>query len=228
MFALESLQSTHRPDLFLLDDGFQHWGLFRDKDILLVDGMKPFGNRRLLPVGTLRAPVSEIAGADIIVITGTDHSGGSKGSEFKRLTEEIRRYNRTAPLFAAEHSPSRFISATGETHSLGWAKDKTFFGFCGIGNPHSFQKTLLSAGVRLLGLKSFRDHYRYGRNDMKEILSESKKNNSGWIVTTEKDIMRLKGIDLPENLVALAIEFHTGERFYHEVFAGMRITNTGI
>ena len=44
-------------------------------------------------------------------------------------------------------------------------------------------------------------------------------------MTTEKDIMRLKSIDLPENLVALAIEFHTGERFFHEVFDGMQIAN---
>ena len=86
----------------------------------------------------------------------------------------------------------------------------------------------MSAGVKLLGSKSFRDHYRYSRNELKEILSESKKSSAGGIVTTEKDIMRLKGIDLPENLVALAIEFHIGERFYHEVFDGMQITKAGI
>jgi tetraacyldisaccharide 4'-kinase len=223
MFALESLSSPERPDLFLLDDGFQHWGLFRDKDILLVDGINPFGTRRLLPVGTLRAPVSEIKGADIIVITRTSHSVGGQDPECASLTEEIKRENRTAPLFFAEHMPSHFVSGTGEAYSLAWAKDKTFFGFCGIGNPESFRETLLSAGAHLLGLKSFRDHYRYSLNDLSEILLESKKSHAGWIVTTEKDIMRLKGIDLPENLLALAIEFHTGEGFYHEVFNGMRI-----
>ena len=228
IFALDSLPSAHRPDIFLLDDGFQHWGLFRDTDILLVDGMNPFGNKRLLPVGPLREPVSETGRADIVVITRTAHSVHGQGPELKNLTEEIRRYNRTAPLFSAEHRPSGFISADGKIHSLAWAKDKTFFGFCGIGNPQSFQETLLSAGVQLLGLRSFRDHYRYSRNDLKEILSGSKKNNSGWIVTTEKDIMRLKGIDLPENLVALAIEFHTEERFYHKVFDGMQIAKPGV
>jgi tetraacyldisaccharide 4'-kinase len=228
MFAIDSFPSVHRPDLFLLDDGFQHWGLFRDKDILLIDSMKPFGNKRLLPVGTLRAPVSEIGGADIIVITRAAHSVGGQDPEFKSLTEEIRRYNRTAPLFFAEHRPLKFISATGENHSLAWAKDKTFFGFCGIGNPESFRETLLSAGLNLVGLRAFSDHFRYSRNDLKGMLSESKKNHAGWLVTTEKDIMRLKGFDLPENLVALAVEFFTGERFYHEAFDGMQIAKTGI
>ncbi len=225
MFALQSLPPVHRPDLFLLDDGFQHWGLFRDKDILLVDGMNPFGNRRLFPAGPLREPVSEAERADIIVITRTAHPADGQKSGFAELTEEIRKYNRSAPLFSAEHRPSRFISISGETHSLAWAKDKTFFAFCGIGNPESFRETLASAGIQLLGLRAFRDHYRYSRKDLEEILSESKKNNSAWIVTTEKDIMRLKHIDLPDNLVALAIEFHTEERFYQKVFDGMETAN---
>ena len=75
MFALGNLrvQTAHPQSewIFILDDGFQHWGLFRDMDILLVDGMNPFGNRKLLPLGYLREPVSEISRADIIVITNT-------------------------------------------------------------------------------------------------------------------------------------------------------------
>jgi tetraacyldisaccharide 4'-kinase len=49
MFALRNLrvQTAHSQSewIFILDDGFQHWGLFRDMDILLLDGMNPFGNR---------------------------------------------------------------------------------------------------------------------------------------------------------------------------------------
>ena len=44
IFALDNLPEDSRPDLFILDDGFQHWGLFRDNDILLIDGTNPFGN----------------------------------------------------------------------------------------------------------------------------------------------------------------------------------------
>ena len=67
------VQTAHPASewIFILDDGFQHWGLFRDRDILLVDGMNPFGNRKLLPLGYLREPISEISRADIIVITNT-------------------------------------------------------------------------------------------------------------------------------------------------------------
>jgi tetraacyldisaccharide 4'-kinase len=245
MFALSVLPSALRPDIFVLDDGFQHWKLFRDKDILLIDGMDPFGNGKLLPLGPLREPLSAIGRADIIAITktvGTQKSvvpstlpspsgeevgidsyrgkgGGVRGHQSTNsLLEGIRRYNPKAPLFFAEHKPARFVTASGETFPLQWARDKRFFGFCGIGNPESFKETLLTASLDLKGLKSYRDHYRYDAGDMKTIIEDSKKGNADWIVTTEKDIMRLKKIDLPKNLVALAIEFTVGEGFYEEVF----------
>jgi tetraacyldisaccharide 4'-kinase len=238
MFALRSLPSAFRPDIFVLDDGFQHWKLFRNKDILLIDGMNPFGNGKLLPLGPLREPREAIGRADIIVMTktveikksggacvhpspprGDGRGGGVKGQQsINSILEEIRRYNPKAPLFLAEHKPVRFVTASGETFPLQWARDKRFFGFCGIGNPGSFKETLLTAGLDLIGLASYGDHYRYDAGDMKKIMEDSRKGNANWIVTTEKDIMRLKKLNLPENLGALAIEFTVGEGFYEEVF----------
>ena len=240
-FALGCLPANLRPDIFILDDGFQHWRLFRDKDILLIDGTNPFGNRRLLPLGPLREPLNAIARADIIVITKTDKSvrsqkteappthpspsrgegkGGGDGSQqsINDLIEEIRRHNSKAPLFLSEHRPSKFLTASGDAFPLEWAGGKSFFGICGIGNPESFKETLLTEGLEVRGFKSFRDHYRYNATDMRKIIEDSKKSKADWIVTTEKDIMRLKKIDVPKNLVALAVEFKIGEGFYEEVF----------
>jgi len=261
-FALGSLPVALRPDVFILDDGFQHWKLFRDKDVLLIDGTNPFGNRRLLPLGPLREPLNAIARADIIVITKADKSvrsqesgvrnqkteGRSQQSEvppthpsplrgevgidsyrgkgggdrshqsIKSLIEEIRRYNAKAPLFFAEHRPSKFITASGDVFPLEWARGKNFFGFSGIGNPASFKETLLTAGLQVKGFKSYRDHYRYNAGDLKKITEDAEKTGADWIATTEKDIMRLKKLDMPRKLVALVIEFRVDERFYEEVF----------
>ena len=217
MFALSSLPSALHPDIFILDDGFQHWNLFRDKDILLIDGTNPFGNRKLLPLGPLREPLSAIGRADIIVITRTD-KGSSLGSEVNGLMNEIRDFNTKASVFFAEHMPSKFIKVSGDIFPLEWAKEKRFFGFSGIGNPASFKDTLLSAGVDLRGFKSYRDHYRYNSRDIEKIIEDSKKSNADWIVTTEKDIMRLRVLNIPANLVALSIEFIVSEGFYNEVF----------
>jgi tetraacyldisaccharide 4'-kinase len=209
------LPKDSRPDLFILDDGFQHWGLCRDNDILLIDGTNPFGNGKLFPVGSLREPVSEIIRADMIVITKTEERRNLKRDG---VLEEIRKYNKKAPVFFAVHKPSRFIAVNGESLPLEWAKGKVFFGFCGIGNPRSFQQTLAYAGAELTGLKTFRDHYCYRQKDIKTIVDEAGERNAGWIVTTEKDIMRLKGFVLPQNLASLEIEFDVEEQFYLKVF----------
>lgn len=248
MFALSSLPPALCPNIFILDDGFQHWGLFRDKDILLIDGTNPFGNRRLFPFGSLREPVSATGRADVIVITKTNDSvksqrskvpahpapSGGEGQEgdagnselrFNSLIGEIRKYNKKAPIFFAKHSPSKFITTTGDTFPLEWVKEKKFFGFCGIGNPQSFKATLQAANVELTGFKTFRDHYRYGNGDIKAVTSDAKREGADWIVTTEKDIIRLKELDIPENLIALAVEFISDEGFYDEVFANMHAAN---
>jgi tetraacyldisaccharide 4'-kinase len=224
MFALSSLPPALCPDIFILDDGFQHWSLFRDKDILLIDGTNPFGNRRLFPLGSLREPVSATGRADVIVITKTNDSVRNRNSEkrFKSIIDEIRKYNKKAPIFFAKHSPSRFITTTGDTFPLEWAKGKRFFGFCGIGNPQSFKATLQAADAELTGFKTFRDHYRYGHGAIRAVTDYAKRIGADWIVTTEKDIIRLKELDIPENLIVLAVEFTSDEGFYDEVFANMQ------
>jgi tetraacyldisaccharide 4'-kinase len=245
MFAIQNLKSRF---LFILDDGFQHWKLFRDKDILLIDGTNPFGNRNLFPQGSLREPLEAINRADIIVITkvpidqqsalinqksgdtpspleGEGKGGGQCRQRLgvKDLSEEIRRYNPKALIFFAEHKPSKFIKTNGESMSIDWAKNKRFYGFCGIGNPESFKNTLLSSDIELTGFQTFKDHYRYSKNDIQSISKNADKSGSEWIVTTEKDIMRLKGFYIPENFVALSITFSIDEEFYNEIFSTIKI-----
>ena len=222
MFAIQNfnsqLSSLNSQLLFLLDDGFQHWRLCRDKDVLLIDAESPFDNRRLLPVGPLREPLKEIERADIIVLTKTYNI---RQEIINSLIGELKQYNPEAPVFLSGHRPSGFIKPSGETMPVESAKDKNLYAFCGIGNPESFKKTILSTGGLLKGLKVYRDHYRYKPHDIEDILNEAQKNNANWIVTTEKDIMRLKGLNMPENLFALTIEFTIGEKFYDEVFKGI-------
>jgi tetraacyldisaccharide 4'-kinase len=234
IFALQNQKSRIlNPEsqiLFILDDGFQHWRLHRDKDILLIDSTNPFGNRKLLPLGPLREPLSALSRANVIVLTKakiSDQKSGDtlsltlppRGGEMGGgLIEEIRQYNARAPIFFAEHKPSNFITPVGDIFPPEWAKGKRFFGFCGIGNPMSFRETLLSTNIDLTGFKSYRDHYRYSPGDIRDIKKVTGKTGAEWIVTTEKDIMRLKGLELPENLVSLDIEFSVDEGFYDEVF----------
>jgi tetraacyldisaccharide 4'-kinase len=200
------------PPLFILDDGFQHWRLQRDKDVLLIDARNPFNQRKLLPVGLLREPIREIRRADIIVLTK------GMGSDNQALMREIRRYNPRARVFVSDHIPSYVLTYAGERKPLDWLSGKEVYAFCGIADPESFRTALGRAGAVLRGFKAYRDHYRYGKGDLRRVVSEAAKRGARWIITTEKDIMRLKSLGLPENLLALGIDVTVEEGFYEEVF----------
>ena len=221
MFAIKKLSADSSQltakILFILDDGFQHWQLFRDKNILLIDAENPFDNRRLLPVGLLREPLKEIERADIIVLTKT---GDIRQAMIEDIVGEIKSYNSKAPVFLSMHKPSGFVKLSGETMPLEWAKEGlfSFFAFCGIGSPESFKKTVLSTGCSLKGIKKYSDHYSYKEDDIEDIIKGAKAGNADWIVTTEKDMVRLRGMRLPENLVALKIRIAIRSEFYAEVF----------
>ena len=126
MFAIQTLNSQlltlNSQLLFILDDGFQHWQLFRDKNILLIDAENPFDNRRLLPVGLLREPLKEIERADIIVLTKTgDIRPEMLGIE--DIVGEIKSYNSKAPAFFSMHKPAEFVKLSWEAMPIEWAKE---------------------------------------------------------------------------------------------------------
>lgn len=221
MFALQFLPlNPDRPLIFILDDGFQHWRLFRDMDILLIDSSNPFGNRRLLPSGILREPLTEIKRADVVLITRTNHVQAYDGKEkdIQCLTEDIRRYNADAQIFRSSHIPKYLKTISGRELAVDTISGKSVLGFCGIGNPESFKGTLSGLRVEIKGFISFRDHYRYSARDITRINEMAKGQGVDWIITTEKDIMRLKGFELPGNLVSLGIEFVADGVFYDRIF----------
>ena len=215
MLALESPDLQQKPDLFILDDGFQHWAVARDKDVVLIDSTDPLQGQSLPPFGRLREPVSEIRRADILLITRSDEC---EPRSLKKIQKELGIYNEKAPVFLARHRPLGFRKHDGGLLPASWAKGRKIFAFCGIGNPLSFTNILQSLQANIVGVKNFRDHHRFSEGDIGDITAEAKKSGADWIVTTEKDIMKLSELDVPENLLALSIEFDVDEEFFEEVF----------
>jgi len=221
VFALHELgipDSEFGKRLFILDDGFQHRGLFRNTDIVLVDAEDPFGKGSLLPLGRLREPVASLGRADIVVLTKTagPHEGG--GSRLEDLHKEIRRHNQRCAVFRAEHRPLLCRLLDGSEKPIHWLSGKKIFGFCALGSPESFLRTLRSSGADVAGVRSFRDHYAYRCEDISAIKAEAERTGAGWIVTTEKDIIKARNLDLPGNVVVVAVSFSVEDGFYDEIF----------
>lgn len=206
------------PILFILDDGFQHFRLFRDKDIVLIDATNPFGNGMVFPLGRLREPVKSLGRADVVVLTKLEGTDGGKSGKPEGLIKEIRKYNRNFHVFLGRHVPVCLRLVSGEKKPLGFVAGKRVFGFCALGSPDSFYATLQSLGAERVGYKTYRDHYRYENADIVSIKAESQKVGAEWIVTSEKDIIKLRNLDLPGNILIIEVEFSVDGIFYEEVF----------
>lgn len=225
LFAIKELaaDSTTSKDrlLFILDDGFQHWRLYRDKDIVLIDSGDPFGNGMLLPLGRLREPVKAVGRADIIVITKNADRRDQSGKSVP-VIDIIRQYNPDAPVHLASHKTVSCRFSSGLREPIDWLHGKKVLAFCGLGSPESFRKTLLLAGAEVAGFLTYRDHYKYNAEDIADIKANAARTGADWIVTTEKDIIKISGLDLPDNILIIEIEFSVSTNFYSDIFNGLQ------
>ncbi len=208
LFAIEKLNLTpNRRAVFIMDDGFQHWQLHRDLDIVLIDGMrkKPFGNNHLFPFGQLRSPVSELFDADIIFIT-------KKRNEhvYKELTETGLKKVYFAPFKIKVIMSIRGKIVEPNGHNI--------FAFAGIGSFESFIDLLKELKLTIGGYKKFIDHKKYTDRTVKKIYKLSK--DFDLIVTTEKDFIKIKDkcILFRDKLCFLDISIEIEEQAVNEIF----------
>ncbi|MDP2156152.1 MAG: tetraacyldisaccharide 4'-kinase [Nitrospirota bacterium] len=198
--------------IFILDDGFQHWKLYRERDIVLIDARNPFGSRKLFPLGRLREPLTALNRADVIMITKAKR-------EDPGLIAEIRWYNKRSPIFFSDHRIVAVKSGSGEKKQPDCLQGRKVFCFCGLADPESFRNTVTGSGAEIAGMKAYRDHHRYCQQDLAEIVKECRSSGASWIVTTDKDMVKLRNLDLPENILIIEIGFIAGRPFFDSVFA---------
>jgi tetraacyldisaccharide 4'-kinase len=177
------------PDVFILDDGFQHWKVLRDLDIVLIDAMDPFGNGHLLPAGILREPKSQLKRAHLFVITRADLAPDRLAS----LRVELAAINPKAAIVETAHVPVGLEEPFGKDGgcSIDWTEIKGRMCACSaIGSPKAFAATLEALGADVVHHEVFSDHHVYTADDVRRIVDFCREKGLDRIVTTEKDIVK--------------------------------------
>jgi tetraacyldisaccharide 4'-kinase len=199
--AGRAIERRFRPGLFLLDDGFQHTGVYKDMEIVMLDGLDPFAGGFVFPRGRLRGPVSELARADAIVIA---RAGGRPLDGVHRV---IRSVNPHAPVYHAELKPLYWTDlVTGARHPAETFSGRTVACFCGLANPESFRRTLETLGCRIISFDAFPDHHRYSRAEIEALLRRARDSGAEQLVTTEKDAVKLGNTPLYYLSVGLSVD----------------------
>jgi tetraacyldisaccharide 4'-kinase len=189
-------------DLFLLDDGFQHLAVRRDVNLLLLDSRDPFGGGKLPPRGRLREPIAALRRADAIVFTRVD-----RGAPSPETLLALSRIHPAAPIFHARIRPSGLHDESGTPVDTGSLGQRRCLAVCGIANPAEFTATLSALNLAAEERLEFRDHERYRQRQLDRIRRAAERTGASFIVTTEKDAVKLSGrAPLPLLTVRLAVE----------------------
>jgi tetraacyldisaccharide 4'-kinase len=214
---LKSPNSGLRP-IFILDDGFQHWKLYRDLDIVLIDFTNPFGNYKLLPLGILREPLKELKRANVILITKIFKSNKASDENLEAIVNKINSINPSALIYFSSYKIVGLYDTVGNKIPIKTIKDKRIFAFCAIGSPEYFFHILSSITNYPISTKKYRDHHQYTEKDILYLSKLCKMKECDFLVTTQKDIVKLKDLNLPENILYIRIDFDIEKDFFDNVF----------
>ena len=172
-------------DLLLMDDGFQHFALQRDADVVLVNATSPFSADRVLPYGNLREPAAGLARAAAVIIT---HCEQAAQADIDELRAEILEINPGAAVIESMHSPEKFLDpATSRPVDLDAMRGRPAAALSAIGDPASFEAALARLKIELRQIWRYPDHHAF----TPEELAAAQQARTGLpLITTYKDYAR--------------------------------------
>lgn len=169
--AVNALLSQHPLQLIVTDDGLQHYRLARDKEIVVVDGVRRFGNGWWLPAGPMRERASRLKIVDAVIANGGTPQAGEiamrlrPGLAVNLLTGERRAVNELDQIVA----------------------------MAGIGHPPRFFATLAECGATLKRSVALADHQALAQKDVDALLQPGE-----TLVMTEKDAVKCRPFAQPD------------------------------
>lgn len=190
--------------IIILDDAFQHRYVTPTAAVVLTEYNRPVYGDHLLPYGRLREPVTALNRADIVVVTKCPER--MKPVEFRLFKENLNLYpfqkllfsryiyQPLVPLFPDKAVPAPVLDFLRNSDAV--------LAVTGVANPRPFVRYIRKFGLRVKSLR-FPDHHHFSHADISHIASEFKalKGISRYIVTTEKDAVRLQNVKgFPEDL----------------------------
>ncbi|HAZ4814982.1 tetraacyldisaccharide 4'-kinase [Enterobacter cloacae] len=163
--AVQALLAEHDVQIIITDDGLQHYALARDKEIVVIDGVRRFGNGWWLPAGPMRERASRLKFVDAVIVNGGVAQPGEipmqlqPGMAINLLTGERQAVSRLPALVA----------------------------MAGIGHPPRFFATLEQCGARLEKRVPLADHQALVAEQVDALTTSGQ-----TLIMTEKDAVKCR------------------------------------
>ncbi|MEH3409078.1 tetraacyldisaccharide 4'-kinase [Enterobacter quasiroggenkampii] len=163
--AVQALLAEHAVQIIITDDGLQHYALARDKEIVVIDGVRRFGNGWWLPAGPMRERASRLKSVDAVIVNG----GEAKTGEIPMHLQ-----------------PGLAINlVTGERRSV--SELPSLVAMAGIGHPPRFFATLGQCGARLEKRVPLADHQALMEGQVDALTAPGQS-----LIMTEKDAVKCR------------------------------------
>lgn len=163
--AVKALLEQHAVQLIITDDGLQHYRLGRDKEIVVVDGVRRFGNGWWLPAGPMRERASRLKSVDAVITNGGIPRPGEIGMQLQ---------------------PAQAVNlCNGERRDV--SQLANLVAMAGIGHPPRFFATLESCGAVLQKTVALADHQALSHAQVTALV-----NAGDTLIMTEKDAVKCR------------------------------------
>ncbi|KAK1279255.1 hypothetical protein QJS04_geneDACA018257 [Acorus gramineus] len=170
--------NTEKIGVVILDDGMQHWRLLRDLEVIMVNGMLPWGNGHLLPRGPMREPKSALRRADIAII---HHADMISDRQLKAIELSLLQVKSDLPTFCSRLAPSHFFEVRNRSLKLPLSavSGMAILCVCAIGFASAFVRSI-EQDIRMIRQRLEELEHNFGAKPM--------------VVVTEKDYDRDPGV----------------------------------
>lgn len=206
---LLAMRAAAEGQLVLVDDGFSHWSLERDVDVVLIDARDPWGGGRLLPAGRLREPRRALQRAEAVVLTRLPAGGAPPP-----MIEDVRRAAPAALLAGARHRVSGFRDLAGASCDV----PPRVHVVTATGNPGAVFASAVESGCEVVGRAVYRDHHWFSAAEVERERRRADAERA-CVLLTAKDAVRWPGGDRGERVMEVTWEWDWGgEEVEHLVF----------
>jgi tetraacyldisaccharide 4'-kinase len=177
-----ALARSQGASMIVMDDGFQNPAIAKDASLIVIDANRGLGNACVFPAGPLRAPLPpQLARTDALIVIG-------RGSAAEAVAAAV----------AARGKPVLSAHLEADDASVASLRGKRVLAFAGIGDPTRFFRTLRGSGIEVVLERVFADHHPFSQSEIETLTTEARRDGL-TLVTTEKDLARLRGRDgLPD------------------------------
>ena len=183
-----ALARAQGASVILMDDGFQSPSVVKDAALIVIDGTRGLGNGRVIPAGPLRAPLPpQLERTDALIVVG-------EGQAAREVAADLA--SRGKPVLSARLTP--------DEASLAALRGKRVLAFAGIGDPARFFNTLRTSGVDVVRSRVFADHHAFSDDEIRQLVADAGRDGL-TLVTTEKDLARLRGAAGAQAIVPFAV-----------------------